>query len=243
MRADSPAISAAIKAVADHAVAADALDRRPGEHFAKRGVVERQQVGERRRGKLGARQEGPIGRGRVGEAVPRADREAIVAAVDAIADRLAEFVRDRPVMLDRQIGNAAPGIEPMRRRESVGRAGGQAAGAGAAAMRRSRRVGPQLELVRIAPRNSQLPWSRLTRLVCLPCQPMPGRLRQRLFHDRRRVDEDLELGSRRLGDEPAGERLQRLLDRLRDNRRPARRRKCAQGPDASASANGSCAGA
>ena len=27
----------------------------------------------------------------------------------------------------------------------------------------------------MTPRNSQLPWSRLTRLVCLPCHPMPAR--------------------------------------------------------------------
>ena len=29
-------------------------------------------------------------------------------------------------------------------------------------------------LVRMTPRNSQLPCSRLTTLVCLPCQPIPA---------------------------------------------------------------------
>ncbi len=67
--------------------------------------------------------------------------------------------------------------------------------------------------VRITPRNSQLPCSRLTRLVCLPCQPIPAACGERLFHHRRGVDEHLELARRPLDDEPR-ERLQRLLDRL-----------------------------
>ena len=67
-----------------------------------------------RRGQLGAGQEGLVGARRVGEAVPRADREAIVAAIDAVADRRPEFLRDRPLMLDREIGDAAPRIEPER---------------------------------------------------------------------------------------------------------------------------------
>ena len=71
---------------------------------------------------------------RFGEPVPRAHRQAIVAAVDAVADRLAEFVRDRPLVLDRQVGNAAPRIDPVRRREGLRRAGVEAARA-AAAMR------------------------------------------------------------------------------------------------------------
>ena len=38
-----------------------------------------------------------------------------------------------------------------------------------------RRVWFERQIVRIAPRNSQEPNSRLTRLVCLPCQPRPAR--------------------------------------------------------------------
>ena len=68
-------------------------------------------------------------------------------------------------------------------------------------------------LVRITPRNSQLPCSRLTRLVCLPCQPIPaacasgfsitGAVSTNTFSSRRHL----------IDDEPR-ERLQRLLDRL-----------------------------
>jgi len=46
------------------------------------------------------------------ELVPGADREAIVAAIDPVADRLAEFARNRALVFDGEIGNAAAGIEP-----------------------------------------------------------------------------------------------------------------------------------
>ena len=107
---------AAIRQLRTIRFAPDPLDRRAGEHLAEAGIVEREQVGEPRRGQLGARQEGAVGRRGVGEAVPRADRQAIVAAIDAVADRRPELVRDRPLMLDRQIGDAAPRIDPVRAR-------------------------------------------------------------------------------------------------------------------------------
>ena len=40
------------------------------------------------------------------------------------------------------------------------------------------------------------------------------RLRQRLFHDRRGIDEDLDFGSLGLGDEPRGEPLEPSLDKV-----------------------------
>jgi hypothetical protein len=43
--AGAAAVSGGNQAVADHAVAANALDWRSGEHLAERGVVERQKVG------------------------------------------------------------------------------------------------------------------------------------------------------------------------------------------------------
>ena len=54
--------------------------------------------------------------------VPRADRQAIVAAIDAVSDRFAEFTRDRALVLDGQIGNAAPRIDSVRCEECMGRA-------------------------------------------------------------------------------------------------------------------------
>ena len=105
----------------------DPLDRRAGENFPERRIVEREQIGKTRRRKLGPRHEGAVRAPRIGEAVPRAHREAIVAAVDAVAHRRAELVRDRAVMLDRQVGDAAPRIDPVRAEEGLGRADIEAA--------------------------------------------------------------------------------------------------------------------
>src|SRR6202012_3496641 len=68
----------------------------------------------------------------LGEFVPRTGGEAIVAAIDAVADRFAEFARDRSLVLDRQIGNAAAGVEFVRRRKRRGRTDVEAGLAGAA---------------------------------------------------------------------------------------------------------------
>ena len=73
--------------------------------------------------------------------------------------------------------------------------------------------GSSSRLVRITPRNSQLPCSRLNEIGVLALPADAGRLGERLFHHRRGVDEHLELARRPLDDEPR-ERLQRLLDRL-----------------------------
>ena len=117
--------------VAHEAVAADALDRRAREQRPEAGIVERQQVGQRRRSQIVAGGELRLRCG-LRELVPRADREAVVAAIDAIADRRAEFVRDRPLVLDGEIGDAAPRIEPVGRGKGVGRADVEAGAARAA---------------------------------------------------------------------------------------------------------------
>jgi hypothetical protein len=67
------------------------------------------------------------------ELVPWAGREAVVAAVDAIAEQRAQRLVDRSLVLDRQIGDAPARVDPVRRREGVGRAGVEA-GAALAAM-------------------------------------------------------------------------------------------------------------
>ena len=67
-----------------------------------------------------------------GEAVPRAGVEAVVAAVNPVADRGAQLLRDRAFQLDSQIGDAAAGVELERRGDGPGRAGVDAARAFAA---------------------------------------------------------------------------------------------------------------
>jgi hypothetical protein len=86
----------------------------------------------------------------------------------------AEFARDRSLVLDGEVGDAAPRIELVGRRKGVRRAGVEA-GAARAAMVGLGRVGLRVAaVVKMAPRKSQEPNSRLTRFVCLPCQPMPA---------------------------------------------------------------------
>ncbi len=54
-------------------------------------------------------------------------------------------IGNAPLELDREIGNAAPRIQPVRRDDGAGRTGGHA-GAASAAVRRARLVGRQFEI-------------------------------------------------------------------------------------------------
>src|SRR3546814_8677067 len=128
------AVSRRDQRVSHHPVPPDPLDRRPGKDFAKARIVQRQQIRQLRSRKLRAGVERRIARAAVGELVPRAHGETIVAPIDAVADRLAEFGRDRSRMLDRQIGNAPPRIELVRRWKGCGRAGRLASVARSAAV-------------------------------------------------------------------------------------------------------------
>ena len=75
-----------VEDVADEAVAADALDRALGEEGAEGRVVEGGEVGERRARAGLARVQRRLAAG-LGELVPGADGQAVVAAVDAVAQR------------------------------------------------------------------------------------------------------------------------------------------------------------
>ena len=137
----------------------------------------------RRRGRRDRRGAAPVSpaRGRksgscaaLGEFVPRADREAIVAAIDAVADRRAKLERDHALVLDRQVRDAAPRVEPIGRGERRGRAGVETAPAGAAmvGLGRRRDRAPGSDRSRRETATSRI--ARETRLVCLPCQPIPA---------------------------------------------------------------------
>ena len=96
--------------VADKSITADALDWRFREQRPESRVIEPNQFSEIRRAQGVARGEFGFAAG-LRELVPRAGGETIVAAIDAVADRLAEFVRYRSLALDREVGNAASRIE------------------------------------------------------------------------------------------------------------------------------------
>src|SRR5437667_3643523 len=63
-----------------------------------------------------------VQRGALRELVPRAHQLAIVAAVHAVADQRPQFQWDAALQLDRQIGNAAPRIEPVGAEDGLRRA-------------------------------------------------------------------------------------------------------------------------
>ena len=147
------------------------------------------------------------------ELVPRADREAVVAAVDAIADRAAG-TRAR----------CGPDARSSGRRCSAAHRAGRAPGRRRSGRRRGRRgsepqwsrsggSGASARSVRISPRNSQEPSSRETRLVCLPCQPSPACWASG-FSSTGAVSTKTLTSAAGLGGEPARELLEPALDQL-----------------------------
>ena len=68
----------------------------------------------------------------VGKFVPGADRQAIVAAINAVADAFPQVLRDRPLMFDGEVGYTAARIDDIGGWEGIGRAGGLTGGAAAA---------------------------------------------------------------------------------------------------------------
>src|SRR5205085_5782493 len=115
------------------------------------------------------------------EFVPRADRQAIVAPEDAVADRRPQLIGDRALVLDRQIRDAAPRIEPVGSREGGGRAGVEAA-ATLAAMVGFRRVGIEREAeINLTEKQPGAEFAvHPIGLLALPAET--GLLRQPLFH-------------------------------------------------------------
>src|SRR4051812_12798794 len=107
--------------VAQEAIAADALDGRFRKQFPKRRVVQGCERGEVRCTQFVSCGEFYLASG-LREFVPWADRKTIVTSIDAVTDRLAKFVRDRSLVHDGEIGNAAARIELVRRRKGGGRA-------------------------------------------------------------------------------------------------------------------------
>ena len=144
----------------------------PAKRWRNVASSSRKQIGERRADRLGPDRELLVARGG-GELVPGADGEAIVAAIDAVADGGAELAGYRALVLDGQVGDAAARVELVGRRKRVGRTDVETAPAVAAVVGVGT-IGRDQAVVRMTPRYSHEPWLRETRLVCLPCQPSPA---------------------------------------------------------------------
>src|SRR5512132_4533814 len=91
--------------VAHQAIPSAALDGGAAEPGPERGLVQVRELGELRRGEVGARLQGDV-RCRYGELVPRACGETVVAAVDAVAERARDLPRDIALVPDRETGDA-----------------------------------------------------------------------------------------------------------------------------------------
>lgn len=115
------------KRVAQPPLVTDAPDRTAGELLVEFLEAPGEQADKPRCVQIIARREVRIAD--LGEAVPRAAKLAIVAPVNAIADGWRRNGTNGPLKLDRQIRNAKPRIDLVRRDDRRGRATGDAAGA------------------------------------------------------------------------------------------------------------------
>ena len=127
----SPELPAAISTLRTKRSRPMRLIGEPANSARKPASSRRSEFGERRRARDRRAPQARLA-ARLRELVPRADRKAVVAAIDAVADRAPELPRDRPLVLDGEIGDAAPRIEPVGRRKGLGRADVEAGAAGAA---------------------------------------------------------------------------------------------------------------
>jgi len=135
----------------------------------------------------------------------------IVAAVDAVADQRRRSRGDRAFVLDGEVGNAAPRIEPIGLGERSRRADVEARAAGCRQWSSSGASGGRSSVVKIAPKKQ--PRSKFARhqvrMLALPADA--GGTSERLLHHGRSVDEHFRVAAGR-GDQPAGERLEPRLD-------------------------------
>ena len=109
----------------------DAADRAAFGAAQKFLFAPAEQLDQRGAGQAVARVE--VGqRAAAGEFVPGADELTVVAAIDAVADQRPQFQRDRAVVFDGEIRDAAARIQPVWRHDGAGRAGVDAGAAGTA---------------------------------------------------------------------------------------------------------------
>src|SRR3954447_19518417 len=103
-------VTQADRNVAQPALVADAADGRAAQALVEFGLRPAEKVHQGRAVEPMARREIILGRG-LREAVPWTDELAIVAAVHPVADERPQLFRYRALVLDREIGDAAPCIE------------------------------------------------------------------------------------------------------------------------------------
>src|SRR5688500_3119742 len=117
--------------VAQPALVADAPDRRAAQPLVELRLAPGEQLDQARLVESVSRFE-VIFHAQLGKTIPRTDELAVVAAVDPVADERPQFFRDRALVLDGEVGDAAPRLELVWAADRLRRAHVDAALAGAA---------------------------------------------------------------------------------------------------------------
>ena len=144
--------------------------------------------------------------------VPGTNRKAIVATVNAVSHSRAQIPRNWALVLDCQVGNAAPRIELVRCGKCRGRTNVETGTASAAAVV-FRRICREFERRKNCAEKK--PRSVLARdQVCVFALPPQASARgKRLFHHRGRIDEYFHVTAG-IGREPARQFLQSRFDQF-----------------------------
>ena len=147
------------------------------------------------------------------EFIPGADCQAIITTIDAIAHGLAELLRDRAVMFDREVGDAAPRIQPIGRREGLGGADIKAARA-RAAMINFCRISAEIERGVNLAQKQPGPMGAGDKIGVLTLPAQTRLLRQGFFHHRCGIHENLHTSISEMRYHPTRQRLQAFLDHI-----------------------------
>jgi len=192
--------------VAQPALVADAPDRAafgaaqelglvPGPQLQQRGAFQRRtrvEVGQRRRFRI---------------LVPRAHQLAVVAAVDAVAQRRAQFLGDGAVVLDGQVRDAAPRVQPVGCDDGARRAHLDARAA-AAAVRGRGLGGRQCQVDEDLAEEEHRAGVALQRQRVLAAPAGAAARGQLHLEHRRRIGEHARAQRADFGGEPVGQLLQ-----------------------------------
>ncbi len=201
-----PRVADRDREVAQQSAALGALQRAPAEANAERLGVEDSEVLEL--GRLGA---GPRLEGRPAAAaplaVPRADVLADVAAENVASQTLAQRLGDRALELDRQVADAARGVEHVGRREGLRGAGVEARGAAAAHVGAGR-VGGHLEVGDELAQEEPGALLRVQQAGVLAERAEAGRRGPGLLRDRSGVDVGARLERAGLREQPLAQPLE-----------------------------------
>ncbi len=144
----------------------------------------------------------------LGEFVPRADGEAVVAAIDSVAEQGAQVRVDRAVVFDGQVRDAAAGVELVGGWEGLGRADVEAGGAGAAVGGFGCVLG-QVEGGEDGAEEDPVAEVAAEEVGVFALPAETGSLSEGFLHHRGGVDEDLDL-TRLHVDQPAAEAFEAL---------------------------------